>query len=225
MPITIADFNNLAEDQLGVPYVWGGTGLFGSPHPGLDCSGLIFEVCVELGIAVPRTSQAQFNGLNFVSVIELRRGDLVFYYVITDKGEQPAHVAIWWDGLTVLEAPHTGEDVKYSPRLPYPIMGYRRLPFVNPPVVPTPAPPTTGDGMFGELSISKQDNFNATVRHLWNTYRIDPMTAESQALLWYTYNLPVADGGFGGSFDPLLANLVDGATKDGKIRPSLAGSV
>jgi hypothetical protein len=136
---TIVDFNNLAQAQLGVPYVFGGTSLAGSAHPGLDCSGFPYAVSLALGESIPRTSESQFAGLTKIPAPQ-RRGDLVFYNVPTDTQPQPAHMSIWWDAQTVLQAPRTGLDVMFSPPLPYQIMGYRSLAFPNaiPPVPPSP---------------------------------------------------------------------------------------
>ena len=137
---TIVDFNNLALAQTGVPYVFGGVNLAGTPNPGLDCSGLPYAVSLALGKSIPRTSEAQFAGLTRISQPN-RRGDLVFYDVASDDQAQPAHEAIWWDSGHVLQAPRTGENVGVYPNsaLPYPIMGYCQLPFPN--VAPSPAPP------------------------------------------------------------------------------------
>ena len=143
---TIADFNNLAQAQLGVPYVFGGVNLAGTAHPGLDCSGLPYAVSLHLGQNIPRTSEAQFAGLPRVAdPAQLRRGDLVFYDVPEDTQPQPAHVTIWWSPTQVLQAPRTGEDVMFSAPLPYTVMGYGRLPFPN--AAPAPAPIPTEDEM------------------------------------------------------------------------------
>jgi hypothetical protein len=141
---TIVDFNALAFAQIGVPYVFGGTSLKGSPHPGLDCSGLPYAVSLALGKNIPRTSEAQFAGLPSTSPSQ---GVLVFYDVPTDTQPQPAHVAIWWDPWHVLQAPRTGEDVGIYPNtaLPYEIMGYRQLPF--PAAPPSPPTPPQGEDM------------------------------------------------------------------------------
>ena len=134
---TITDFNALAAAQVGVPYVFGGVNLKGTPHPGLDCSGLPYAVSLALGQSIPRTSEAQYAGLPAVTFP--RRGDLELLDVPEDTQPQPAHVTIWWDANTRLQAPRTGEDVQFSPPLPYRVMGYRRLPF--PDAAPVLIPP------------------------------------------------------------------------------------
>jgi hypothetical protein len=157
MEPTIEDVCTLEAEQVGVPYVWGGIGLKGSAHPGLDCSGLPFECSYVYGQLIPRTTSVQFTGLPAVDEADLRQGDLVLYNV-PGESPQPAHVAIWWDANTVLEAPHTGEDVKFSAPLPYEIMGYRRLPFPSAvaPVIPPPEPEYQEDTMIAlELANGK----------------------------------------------------------------------
>ena len=98
MVATIEQFCALAAAQVGVPYVFGGTGLAGSPNPGLDCSGLPYAVCLHLGVTIARTSEEQFATLATV-VPPLRQGDLIFYDV-PDTQPQPAHEAIWWNAGT-----------------------------------------------------------------------------------------------------------------------------
>ncbi|MBN9023635.1 MAG: C40 family peptidase [Rhizobiales bacterium] len=78
------DFVAVAGRFLNVPYLWGGrTGL------GLDCSALVQLSLMAAGIAAPRDSDMQRDGLGqpVPGGIDgaLRRGDLVFW---------PGHVAI-----------------------------------------------------------------------------------------------------------------------------------
>lgn len=88
----------------------------------------------------------------------------------------------------------------------------------------TPDPqPQLEDGMFASLAANKSDDFNATVRYLWNLYRSDPITVDLVGALWWAYNLPAARGGFGGSIDLTMARIVDSAGPH--LRPEFAGSV
>jgi LysM repeat protein len=65
----------LAKDQLGTPYVWGGS----APWVSLDCSGLTQYVYGKLGIYLPHHAADQFNYGTPVAANQLREGDLVFF--------------------------------------------------------------------------------------------------------------------------------------------------
>ena len=78
------DYVAVAERFLNVPYLWGGR-----TSIGVDCSALVQLAMMAAGIAAPRDTDLQRDGLG--SPVEggiaapLRRGDLVFW---------PGHVAI-----------------------------------------------------------------------------------------------------------------------------------
>lgn len=65
---------DLAQQFLGVPYVWGGS----SPN-GFDCSGFVQYVYAQKGIQLPRTADIQATAGRPVSKAELQPGDLVFF--------------------------------------------------------------------------------------------------------------------------------------------------
>lgn len=65
---------DLAQQFLGVPYVWGGS----SPN-GFDCSGFVQYVYAQKGIHLPRTADIQATAGRPVSKAELQPGDLVFF--------------------------------------------------------------------------------------------------------------------------------------------------
>lgn len=111
-----------AEKFIGVPYKWGGT----TPN-GFDCSGFTQYVYHQLGITLPRTSQEQYKATERIDASQLQAGDLVFSEMANDG---PGHVAMYVGtqnqntvagarfGLStpmVIEAPHTGDRVKYLP--------------------------------------------------------------------------------------------------------------
>ncbi|MFZ0174396.1 MAG: C40 family peptidase [Pseudolabrys sp.] len=86
-----SDFVAVAEQFLGVPYLWGG-----KTSLGLDCSGLVQVSLEAAGIACPRDSDLQELALGKLSSLaSLRRGDLLFW-----KG----HVAIARDPKTLIHA-------------------------------------------------------------------------------------------------------------------------
>jgi cell wall-associated NlpC family hydrolase len=91
----------LASGLVGTPYRYGG-----STPAGLDCSGLVYYVYRELGVAVPRTSAAQRAAAMPVTAEELRPGDLVFFYTPED------HVGIYLGGAEFVHAPASGRAVE-----------------------------------------------------------------------------------------------------------------
>jgi peptidoglycan DL-endopeptidase CwlO len=93
----------IAQQYLGVPYVWGGA----SPS-GFDCSGLVVYVYGQLGVSLPHYTGALWTSGSRVGSDQLAPGDLVFFY--PDLG----HVGIYIGGGLFIHAPHTGDVVKIS---------------------------------------------------------------------------------------------------------------
>ena len=98
-----------ARQQIGCPYVWGGTGPCSS---GYDCSGLVMEA-YGFGENL-RTSEDQWNGLPHVS--SPQRGDLVFFAGADGTPSSPGHVAIVLNPArhTMIEAYAAGFPVRES---------------------------------------------------------------------------------------------------------------
>jgi cell wall-associated NlpC family hydrolase len=97
---TRANVVKYAESFLGTPYVWGG-----AAPGGFDCSGLVQYVTSKYGLKLPRISQQQMNSGAHVPLSQLQPGDLV----IMNGGE---HVALYAGGGKIVEAPHTGTNVR-----------------------------------------------------------------------------------------------------------------
>lgn len=114
-----------AKKFLGRPYVYGAAG----PNT-FDCSGLVQFVLKGLGLhGVPRTAAQQWGWVQRISQSQLQPGDLIFEQWPGDSGH-PGHVVIYAGGGKVIEAPHTGADVRirsWSARETT-IVGYGRAP-------------------------------------------------------------------------------------------------
>ena len=98
-----------ARQQIGQPYLWGGTG-----PGGFDCSGLVMQAYAAAGITIPRTSQDQWAWGPQVSTPE--PGDLVFFAGSDGTAASPGHVGLVVDPARhlMIEAYATGYPVRYS---------------------------------------------------------------------------------------------------------------
>jgi cell wall-associated NlpC family hydrolase len=90
-----------AYNQLGCPYVYGGTGPCGS---GFDCSGLTMQAWASAGVSIPRTSYGQAT-LPAVSTSNLQPGDILEF-----AGD--SHVGIYVGGGFLIDAPQPGMNVE-----------------------------------------------------------------------------------------------------------------
>ena len=93
-----------AETRLGDPYVWGAAG-----PDSFDCSGLTMWAWAHAGVSLPHYSGAQYAATTHIPMSDLQPGDLVFF---ADPGE---HEAMYIGNGQIIEAPHTGADVRIMP--------------------------------------------------------------------------------------------------------------
>jgi peptidoglycan DL-endopeptidase CwlO len=93
----VATAISYAEQQLGKPYLWGGTG-----PDAFDCSGLVMMAYRTAGVNIARTSEAQWATEVKVPVGQVEPGDLVFFAGADGTDTDPGHV-----GLVVDPATHT----------------------------------------------------------------------------------------------------------------------
>lgn len=91
-----------ALDQVGKPYRWGATG-----PEAFDCSGLVRWAYAQAGLALPRTSRAQWWAGRPVDVGGLRPGDLVFWASDPTDPATIHHVGIYVGQALMVHAPHT----------------------------------------------------------------------------------------------------------------------
>ena len=99
-----------AEQQLGKPYQWGGTG-----PDAFDCSGLVMMAYRAAGIAIPRTSQQQWSWGPRISASQVQPGDLVFFAGSDGTPTSPGHVGLVIGGGLMIEAYATGFPIRIAP--------------------------------------------------------------------------------------------------------------
>ena len=114
------DFIAAAESQTGKPYVWGG-GTYTGPSgigsdgrgPGFDCSGLVLYAAYQASsgkLKLPHYSGAQLAFGQTVAWDAKQPGDLIFFFHA--GASAPHHVAIYVGEGKILQAPHTGDNVR-----------------------------------------------------------------------------------------------------------------
>jgi hypothetical protein len=97
--------------QIGDPYVWAAAG-----PDAFDCSGLAMMAYRAAGIAIPRTSQAQWAYGRSVPASQVQPGDLVFFAGADGTPAAPGHVGIVIDPARhlMIDAYATGFPVGYD---------------------------------------------------------------------------------------------------------------
>ncbi|GAB3072678.1 C40 family peptidase [Pedococcus soli] len=95
-----------AQAQLGKPYQWGATG-----PDSFDCSGLTMRAWQQAGVNLSHYTGAQWSETSRVAISDLRPGDLVFY---GSSGETSHHMGLYVGDGQMIEAPHTGANVRYA---------------------------------------------------------------------------------------------------------------
>jgi cell wall-associated NlpC family hydrolase len=91
-----------AMQQIGTPYVWGGSG-----PGGFDCSGLASYAYSQIGKSVPHYTGAIWNDFPKVPNNDLQAGDMVFF-------NGGGHMGIYIGGGEYVHAPHTGDVVRVA---------------------------------------------------------------------------------------------------------------
>jgi cell wall-associated NlpC family hydrolase len=98
---TYASVVEAAYSRLGCPYVWGATG----PNV-FDCSGLTQWCYRQVGITIPRVSEAQHDGAkSIVPLSEAQPGDILW---------KMGHVGLCIGGSQYIHAPQTGDVVRIA---------------------------------------------------------------------------------------------------------------
>jgi peptidoglycan DL-endopeptidase CwlO len=105
----VASAVSYAEEQLGKPYLWGGTG-----PAAYDCSGLVMMAYQSANVTIPRTSQEQWALLPHVPASKVLPGDLVFFAGGDGTVKHPGHVGLVIGKHTMIEAYAPGTPIRIS---------------------------------------------------------------------------------------------------------------
>ncbi len=108
---------------VGTRYRWGGT----TPS-GFDCSGFVNYVMGLMGVRVPRTTYAMYDGGRWVAKSSLQIGDIVFFQTVRPG---PSHTGIYLGNHTFIQSSSASgrvtvtslDDRYYAPRY----LGARRF--------------------------------------------------------------------------------------------------
>jgi len=115
-PASGYEVSGTALQLRGAPYRNGGA----DPR-GFDCSGFVWYVFTQHGLAVPRTVSEQFQSGRTIDASDLQPGDLVFFST-TSPGA--SHVGIAIGGDSFVHAPSSSGVVRVE-RLGAPYWGSR----------------------------------------------------------------------------------------------------
>ncbi len=97
------------EQQLGKPYLFGGTG-----PDAFDCSGLVMMAYRSAGVNIERTSEQQWATEVRVPASQAQPGDLVFFAGADGTPTSPGHVGLVIGGGKMIEAYATGFPIRVA---------------------------------------------------------------------------------------------------------------
>jgi peptidoglycan DL-endopeptidase CwlO len=98
-----------AEQQLGKPYLFGGTG-----PDAFDCSGLVMMAYRAAGVNIERTSEQQWATEPRVPASQVEPGDLVFFPGSDGTRTSPGHVGLVIGNGMMIEAYATGFPIRVA---------------------------------------------------------------------------------------------------------------
>ncbi|MFK0225535.1 NlpC/P60 family protein [Streptomyces sp. NPDC090303] len=102
-----------AQEKLGTPYLWGGTGT-AAQNGRFDCSGLTQAAYETVGVTLPRVANDQYNAGPHPGRDELLPGDLVFFSDDLTNSRAIRHVGIYVGGGYMIDAPRTGAVIRFD---------------------------------------------------------------------------------------------------------------
>jgi len=106
---SVATVIGFARQQIGKPYLWGGTG-----PDAFDCSGLMMMAYRAAGIDIPRTSELQWLWGARVPAGREEPGDLVFFAGSDGTTTSPGHVGLVVGHDLMIEAYATGFPIRIA---------------------------------------------------------------------------------------------------------------
>lgn len=205
-----------AMEELGVPYLWGGT-----TSAGWDCSGLVQHAYREAGVNLPRVSRDQARmGVEVPSIDQALPGDLVaFGHPTVD------HIGIYLGNGQMLHAPRRGDVVKIGP-IQRKIATIRRVLTPGTPAS-TALPATPGSNPASRGTTVAPAQFRALFERAGSAHGVDPGLLAAVAKNESAFNpnavspagaqgimqfMPATAAQFGvDPFDP--ASAIDGAAR------------
>ncbi len=110
-----------ARQELGKPYLWGGTG-----PDAFDCSGLTMMAYRSAGLDIPRTADQQWLWGPRVDPSQVEPGDLVFFAGADGTATAPGHVGIVIGHGLMIDAPSAGLQVRIQPYTSSGAVGFTR---------------------------------------------------------------------------------------------------
>jgi len=123
-----SDLWSVIESYIGTPYRFGGTG-----PDGIDCSGFVQKVFLELDVTLPRSAREQYWYGEEIDRSELHSGDLLFFRTYA---KYPSHVGIYLgDGKMVHASARSRRVVASDINQPYyrkRFIGAKRLAGISP---------------------------------------------------------------------------------------------
>lgn len=96
---------SIAEQQVGVPYRYGGANT-----GGFDCSGLVYFAYANAGKQVARTTGGLWGSLLPIQKSSLQAGDVLFF----DIDGKMSHVGMYLGDGKFVHAPSTGKKVSIA---------------------------------------------------------------------------------------------------------------
>ncbi len=152
-----------AMNELGVPYLWGGT-----TSAGFDCSGLVQHAYRAAGVSLPRVSRDQARmGVEVPSIEQALPGDLVAF------GEPTVdHIGIYVGDGRMIHAPRRGDVVKVGP-ITRPIATIRRVLTPGAPLAPA-STATTWNPTTQGTTATGPTQFRALFERAGAAHGVDP---------------------------------------------------